>query len=48
VEATRIARAVALSLLGLWALLFLTGALGELLDIDALRRVSDVKRIFLR
>ena len=35
-------------LLILWALLFLAGAVGEILQIPVLRDVGDVKKIFLR
>lgn len=35
-------------LLALWALLFVGGALGELLDIAFLREITDVKALFLR
>jgi len=37
-----------LILLVVWALLFLGGAMGEIFQIDALRRVADLKGIFLR
>jgi len=36
------------TLFGIWAAVFLAGALGELLQIDALRGVVDLKRLFLR
>jgi hypothetical protein len=32
----------------LWALVFVLGAAGELLDIEFLRRITDFKRIFLQ
>jgi len=35
-------------LAGLWIVIFLLGALGELFDIELLRRITDFKRIFLR
>lgn len=44
----RAGRTLGLSLLCLWGALFLCGALGELLDLAALRAIADVKRIFLR
>jgi hypothetical protein len=41
-------RTLGLSLLVLWAVIFLLGAMGELLGIEFLREITDVKRIFLR
>ncbi len=41
-------RRVALILFTLWAVVFCAGALGELLDIEWLRRATDFKRFFLR
>ena len=41
-------RKLGVILLVTWALLFLGGAMGEIFEIDALRRVTDVKGIFLR
>ncbi len=35
-------------LLAIWAVLFVCGALGDLLDIEFLRSFTDVKRLFLR
>jgi len=34
-------------LLVLWAVIFVLGAMGELLGIDFLRQITDFKRIFL-
>lgn len=45
---TDLARKIGLLLLALWAILFTCGALGELFDLAALKRVADVKQIFLR
>lgn len=42
------ARRIGWFLLIAWALLFLGGALGELLDIEALQKATDLKRLFLR
>lgn len=41
-------RRIGLVLLALWALVFLAGTLGELFEIDSLRRWTDFKSIFLR
>ena len=41
-------RNVGMILFVLWALLFLGGAMGEIFEIDALRKVTDIKSIFLR
>jgi len=41
-------RKLGLILFVAWAAVFLCGAIGELLDIDALRRATDLKRLFLR
>lgn len=35
-------------LAGLWLVVFLLGAAGELFEIDFLRRATDLKRVFLR
>ena len=39
---------VGVALVAVWALVFLAGAAGEIFQIDALRRVTDLKSIFLR
>ena len=44
----RVLRTLGVVLLALWAALFLSSALGELLGIDALRDFVDLKRLFLR
>lgn len=31
-----------------WAVVFLAGAMGELLHVEALRHATDLKRLFLR
>jgi hypothetical protein len=36
------------ALLALWALVFVAGALGEILDLGFLRGATDVKALFLR
>jgi hypothetical protein len=41
-------RKVGLILFVLWAVVFLCGALGELLDIALLRDLTDFKQVFLR
>ena len=41
-------RRLGLILFGIWALLFLCGAAGEILGIDWLRDWTDFKRLFLR
>ncbi len=41
-------RKAGLVLLILWAVIFACGVLGELLDIEALRKLTDFKEIFLR
>ncbi|MGQ0613577.1 MAG: hypothetical protein ACT4PV_07575 [Planctomycetaceae bacterium] len=45
---TPVLRTLGMLLLAAWGVLFLAAALGELLDIDALRGFADLKRIFLR
>ncbi len=42
------ASSVARLLFALWAVLFVCGAIGDLLDIGFLRSFTDVKRLFLR
>ena len=37
-----------IALLILWALVFVGGAVGELFDIEFLRKATDVKSFFLR
>jgi hypothetical protein len=41
-------RKVGLLLVGLWAVLFLLGAVGEVFEVEALRRMTDLKQFFLR
>jgi hypothetical protein len=41
-------RKLGIALLIVWAVVFLAGAAGELLQIDGLRKATDFKRIFLR
>ena len=37
-----------LVVLGCWAVVFLLGAAGEFFDVESLRRVADLKSLFLR
>jgi hypothetical protein len=41
-------RTTGLVLLAVWAVIFVLGAMGELLGIEFLREITDLKRIFLR
>jgi len=41
-------RKIGILLFALWALVFAAGALGELFDVESLRRWTDFKSIFLR
>ena len=41
-------RKTGLVLLVVWAVVFVLGAMGELLDIAFLREITDFKRLFLR
>ncbi len=41
-------RKTGIVLLVLWGVIFLLGAMGELLGIEFLREITDLKRIFLR
>ena len=45
---TALARRIGYALLIAWAGLFLGGAIGEIFDVEFLRRATDLKRIFLR
>ena len=45
---TALARRIGYALLIAWAVLFLGGAIGEIFDVEFLRRATDLKRIFLR
>jgi hypothetical protein len=44
----KVRKNLGLGLLIAWAVLFASGALGELLGVDFLRDLGDVKSIFLR
>ena len=45
---TALGRRIGYALLIAWAVVFLGGAIGEIFDVEFLRRATDLKRIFLR
>jgi len=47
-EPSGLKRKLGVALLVIWAVVFLAGAAGELLQIEGLRKATDFKRIFLR
>jgi hypothetical protein len=47
-DSAKLRRVAGWTLFAAWGLLFLAGALGELLEIETLREFADLKRIFLR
>ena len=48
VSQSNLLRNVGLTVLVIWALLFLGGAMGAIFEIEFLRRLTDIKSIFLR